>query len=170
MTQRKEALAYRTRGQGVERLGTVPLTAHTARMGYTGSDWLDVTQGGNIRRDRVDGEKGGHRRLGLAFAPSRSLLQPFMQKRQSNNGVVTDEDWADYVERYTIEMRISYRHQRPTWGTLLSWEHVVLLCFCPDPNRCHRRVLAGILVKLGAVDGGELLVIKKDERQLSLLW
>lgn len=34
---------------------------------------------------------------------------------------------------------------------------MVLVCYCADAERCHRRVLAGILAKLGAVDRGELL-------------
>lgn len=53
-------------------------------------------------------------------------------------------------------MRRSYRERRVAWDALLAADHVVLLCFCTDPNQCHRRVLAEILTKLGATDGGEI--------------
>lgn len=118
------------------------LHVHTARMGYRGPDWLDVTLGGNRRRP----EPGGHRGVGLAFAPSRELLESGRAGRVSS---------SRYAELYTAEMRASYREHRSAWDTVLSWERVVLLCFCTDAARCHRSVLAGIFGRLGAVVEGE---------------
>jgi uncharacterized protein YeaO (DUF488 family) len=69
---------------------------------------------------------------------------------------MTEADWEEYVAAYTEEMRGSYRTRREAWDKLLAMPHVVLLCFCTDPYHCHRRVLAGILTKLGALDEGEL--------------
>jgi len=116
---------------------------YTARMGIRDPDYLDVTRTGNERRK--DGE---HRGIGLAFAPSGAILWP------AKRGELGFEE---YQRLYTAEMRQSYRTRRQAWDELLSWERVVLLCFCTEPLRCHRTVLAGILVKLGAEDCGELL-------------
>lgn len=122
------------------------LKVYTARMGLKDPDYLDVSLQGNLRRL--------HRGIGRAFAPSPHLLYPFLTKRK--HGGLTEADWQRYVERYTAEMRASYRERRSAWDELLSWERVVLLCFCTDPNQCHRRVLASILVTLGATDCGEI--------------
>lgn len=46
------------------------------------------------------------------------------------------------------------------WSDLLSRESVTLLCFCVNPQRCHRTVLAAMLGELGASVMGE--------RQLSM--
>lgn len=64
--------------------------------------------------------------------------------------------WEEYVEAYTREMRRSYRDNVVSWSRLLSKERVVLVCYCKNHERCHRTILARILVKLGAVYAGEL--------------
>ena len=114
------------------------LKVYTAPMAYYGDDGLDVTASANS-----------------PFAPSWRLLRPYLSKGLSN---CTDEDWSEYAAGYIAEMRQSYRSHRDVWNALLQRDRVVLLCLCPARrwNRCHRRLLAGILVKLGAVDEGEL--------------
>jgi uncharacterized protein YeaO (DUF488 family) len=131
------------------------LIVHTARMGFKGSDWLDITRKGAKERT----EPGGHRGMGAAFAPSAKLLNEFLRKRQSRPDGETDREWLDYVERYTSEMRQSYVSCRESWNRLLSCAHVCLLCYCPSDNasRCHRTILArDILTKLGAQYMGEI--------------
>lgn len=131
----------------------MPLIVHTARMGFKGADWLDITRKGAKERP----EPGGHRDMGAAFAPSAKLLNEFLKKRQSRPDGETDREWLDYVARYTSEMRASYVANRETWNRLLALDHVVLVCFCPEASRCHRTVLAQqILPKLGASYMGEL--------------
>lgn len=117
------------------------LHVRTARVSYAGPDRLDIT--------RKSGDD-----FGLAFAPSWTLLAPALRARAA--GEVDAAAWAAYVEAYTDEMRASYRSWPITWGRLLALSRVVLVCYCTDAERCHRRVLAGILVKLGAVDEGEV--------------
>ena len=137
------------------------MTLHvfTARMGYRAdADWLDVSLQGNMRRAEK-GEEGGHRRIGLFFAPSPDLLYPYLSKRKF--GRLTDRDWDDYRDGYTAEMRRSYVRFSRAWDVLLSWERVVLLCMCTDPKECHRTVLAEILEKLGATRGGEISVERR---------
>lgn len=130
------------------------LQVFTARLGLKDPDYLDVSLQGNLRRL--------HRGIGIFFAPSPHLLYPFLSKRKHRG--LTEEDWKEYSARYTEEMRKSYRDRRSAWDELLSWQRVVLLCFCTDPERCHRRVLAGILTRLGAVDHGEVSITARRER------
>lgn len=136
----------------------MPLQVYTARLphhgcvGYQGRDLLDVTRG-----------SGGH--LGNPFAPSKPLLvagqaSKAAAKRKSAPGGATDRERLDlwfawYRELYLEEMRASYRAHRGAWRALLARKRVVLCCYCGS-HRCHRRVLAEILVALGAVDCGEL--------------
>ncbi len=129
------------------------LVVHTARMGFKGADWLDITEKGARERP----EPGGHRGVGAAFAPSSRLLNEFLKKRKSRPEGETDREWLAYCNAYTLEMRKSYVARRTAWDTLLSWEHCVLLCYCVEPARCHRTLLAReILPKLGAQYMGEV--------------
>ena len=109
------------------------LSVRTARMGYRGPDYLDISLQGNMRRK----EYAGHRDVGLFFAPSPDILYPILSKRKHRGGE-TEQDWLQYVKDYTREMRASYRTARQAWDTLLGLERVVLLCFCVEPARCHR--------------------------------
>lgn len=117
-------------------------TVRTARVGSREPDALDVTR-----------KSAG--RDGIAFAPSWALLGPFLSARRA--GADTEALWPGYVAAYTAEMRASYRAARGVWERLLARPRVVLLCYCTDPERCHRTLLArDILPTLGATYAGEL--------------
>jgi len=148
------------------------LRVHTARVSYGGADRLDIT------RKSAPPE-------GIAFAPSWAILRPALDmmalartmraaaehagEARPNDAVLAEScvemtraaarivraTWALYVEAYTAEMRESYRTQRPAWTALLARESVTLVCYCTDPARCHRTLLAGIFAKLGAINEGE---------------
>ena len=145
---------------------------HTARVSYGGADRLDIT------RKSAPPE-------GIAFAPSWAILRPALDAltlaRTLRDGstaltpqgadaaiyadgaavarriadAVTASTWDLYRAAYTLEMRESYRRSRPAWDAILARESVTLVCYCTDPTRCHRTVLAGILAKLGAINEGE---------------
>lgn len=132
----------------------------TSRITYRGTDRLDITR-----------KSGGAD--GLPFAPSWAILRPALGARlqaetirkapqragapsnEMRAAAIEQEAWAAYVPLYTQEMRASYRAQRPAWGALLARERVVLCCYCTDAEHCHRTLLAGFLVKLGAIYEGE---------------
>jgi hypothetical protein len=116
-----------------------PLQVYAARVGSRDPDALDVTR------------KSGN----PAFAPSLILLRPYLELRRA--GRETQGDWERYVQRYTEEMRLSYRRNRAPWNEVLSRGRVVLCCYCVDPERCHRTVLGrDILTTFGAQWLGEL--------------
>ena len=124
------------------------LHVYTARLSPTlrDPDALDVTRAGAERLQRR-----GLPAPSSPFAPSWGLLQA------ARFGWI---EWGDYIERYTAQMRESYRAWRPAWDALLARSRVVLACVCaPDDDgvlRCHRRVLATILGHCGAQAHGEL--------------
>ena len=142
---------------GLERdVVALALRVHTARVSYGGADRLDIT------RKSAPPE-------GIAFAPSWAILNPALTilrgavaLQQTGDGemqiratLVAGAAWDLYREAYTMEMRESYRRSRPAWDALLARESVTLVCYCTDPARCHRTVLASILAKLGAINEGE---------------
>lgn len=108
---------------------------YTARVSYRGADRVDVTRKG-----------------GSLFGPSWPLLQHFLKLRR--RGGDTDEVWAIYSAAYLQEMREMYRHD-PAPFLALAAREATLVCYCTDAKRCHRTLLADILVKLGAEYGGE---------------
>lgn len=126
------------------------LTVHTARVNYDGADRLDVTR-------KSAGPEG------IAFAPSWAILRPALDLLKCAELACSDCDgqriahmtWALYSAAYAAEMRESYRTQHAAWRALLARESVTLVCYCTDPERCHRTLLAGILAKLGATVAGE---------------
>jgi hypothetical protein len=130
------------------------LQVFTARMGYKAdTDWLDITRGGNAKRE----ELGGHRGMGKAFVPSEALLRHYLRLRSSAEADLSEYDWQRYVVSYTEEMRDSYVRQRASWVALLALPRVVAICFCSNHLQCHRTILAQqILPKLGATYAGEI--------------
>lgn len=96
--------------------------------------------------------KSGH----PEFAPSWKILGRMLHIRKEEGRDATDEEWRSYAKDYLAEMTRSYRVNRPAWDDLLARKRVVLTCYCTNPSRCHRRILAKILEKLGATDCGEV--------------
>lgn len=115
------------------------LQVYTARLTYHGSDRLDISKKG---RDPV----------GSIFAPSTSLVEK-VQKAFRQGG--SFDSWRTYDREYQIEMGSSYLTHRAVWDELLSQDSVTLVCYCQDPDKCHRSVLARILAGYGATDMGE---------------
>lgn len=126
------------------------LLVHTARITYSGPDRLDIT--------RKSGDP--------TFAPSWAILRPMLEARRNGPSYVWL--WPQYVADYTAEMRTSYREHRAAWDALLARDEVTLVCYCTDPQHCHRTVLAGILGKLGATVCGERQPDSKKVLQMML--
>lgn len=116
-----------------------PLRVFTAQLSYRGEDRLDITR-----------KSGGT--SGSPFAPSWQILGPALTARAAHR---LPEHWPTYREAYLQEMRGSYRSDSSPWHALLARVSVTLCCYCADARHCHRRLLAEILVRLGAVDEGE---------------
>lgn len=155
-----------------------------APKGYTGPSVLDVTRG--IGRDvlapfapsekllndvrprmtRAREEAEELRRRSEQAEAVGDTRSSFELQEQADR--LEDDIFASYRPKYTEEMRVSWTRHRSAWDELLRRNHVVLVCYCPAPAgkpdsaiRCHRRILAELLVKAGqrvgrsVVDGGE---------------
>lgn len=96
----------------------------TARYNYSGPDRHDITV------------KSGD----TTFSPTWPLVMSF-----KNNQIA----WEEYTQQYTELMRESYRTNKQRWLNLLQKPSITLVCFCTDPMRCHRTLLAEMLVKAG---------------------
>lgn len=129
---------------------------------FTGRIWLVDPDTFNITRG-----SGGAQ--GSPFAPSQPLLTRFLAHHRTRVEQLPlwlfkaerDNEWLKYTEAYTQEMRESYVAHHAEWLALLARERVVLTCYCLDVERCHRGLLADILVKLGAKPCGEIQMAKR---------
>lgn len=100
-----------------------------------------------------------------AFAPSWQTLVRMLDIRKEGRAA-SDEEWAWYVSRYRTEMRKSFESKPEAWKALLGRPRAVLTCYCVNPERCHRVLLARILVRMGADYRGELCPEDTQEREL----
>jgi len=120
------------------------LHVYTSRISYSGVDRVNITRATGCS-------------LGQHFAPSWGLLMRARHQLESEQGAIARlVIWEEYRSTYLAEMRISYRRHRRAWQELLARDRAVLVCYCTDPAMCHRRLLAQLLGKCGAVDEGEL--------------
>ncbi len=104
---------------------------YTARVSYGGADRFDVTR-----------KTGGP--LGEIFAPSWALLAPVLAHRKA--GTMTGDVWRVYCDGYRAEMRASYTAHRTAWDDLAARAEVTLVCYCAEVGRCHRLLLAKMVL------------------------
>ncbi len=120
------------------------MAIYTARIGYSGTDGLDVTRRGNS-----------------PFGPSWALLQAHLTLRRE--GRETEESWQQYTASYTYEM-LRLRAEIPhVWESLEQRVRVgaTLLCYCGRSAHCHRRLLAEMLAQsTGVLYEGERVTTK----------
>lgn len=130
-----------------------PLQVYTARIDYRGPDALDVTV-----------KSGGE--AGAPFAPPWEILEPALGARRQATAareagraeeaqLIEAAAFEVYEPAYIAAMRASYKAHRGAWEALLARQVVTLTCYCADREKCHTRLLARILTKLGAEDMGE---------------
>jgi len=131
------------------------IVVYTAHISTRDPDRLDVTR-----------KTGGD--FGTVFAPSWGILKPALDARRAARYAMTEaqrkaaekraEDaWDAYVPAYLAEMAASRRARPKVWQSLMTARpRRVLVCYCMDPKRCHRTLLASLLVEMGAENRGEL--------------
>jgi hypothetical protein len=124
----------------------MPLHVHTAQIRYVFAgmpDALDVTRVGNWKL-----QNQGKPTPGVIFAPSWELFNDCKTREVSE---------AEYTERFLQEQRISARTQWTMWKAILVLPRIVLCCYEPFPQFCHRHIVRErILPAFGAIDCGEV--------------
>lgn len=157
----------------------MPLQLYTARLGaYRGPDGIDITR---MNADPV----------GVVFAPSWGLLQPALRARRQAENVLeagehaareqpgaaaylrarAEQDaaaieaaaWTAYEPAYVEEMRASWREHQAVWLEVARRAEATLLCTCTDAARCHRTLVARLLVRAAASRG--VVVELRGERE-----
>lgn len=116
---------------------------------------------------------------GSAFAPTHDALVYLHQARLAGPQEL-DRAWPIFCENYRAEMLISAghghrvdswiwrqaiddgaRHDPAAWWALPGFAAAApdgvlwIGCWCPEPDLCHRPLLAGFLARLGAIYEGE---------------
>ncbi|MGN6107719.1 MAG: DUF488 family protein, N3 subclade [Kofleriaceae bacterium] len=155
---------------------------YSARLTYPGPDRFDITRA-TADKQLARGEESP----GAPFAPSWAVLSPALKARRRADAVMAEckrlleaegasdiptfdpfvyqrqaEDieaaaWEAYQPAFVREMRASWVQHRQAWLRLLRRPRVVLVCFCTNPEHCHRGLLRSVILPaLGAIDGGEL--------------
>lgn len=134
------------------------LLVYTSRINYPASpERFDVTAKGAYGKSPDPDAQ--------VFAPTwrlvswgKKMLRSAEERRARGEPAVElfeEWVWKLYRWRYEQRLRMSYREHRDAWERLLAREKVVLVCYCPNPKRCHRTILAQVLEKLGARFVGE---------------
>lgn len=105
------------------------------------------------RADALDITRGTGHGDALAFAPSPRL---FLWAQSEIRHGRLERAWPEYRDRYLAELTLSREQIPRAWAHLLARSSVTLCCYCENPARCHRYLLAAMLVELGATYEGEV--------------
>lgn len=117
---------------------------YTAPYRYGGSDRVDITRSGNKKL-----LEAGHEAPGLILAPSDGILWPAKKAlEQAPNRAAALLVFAGYAAKYHDEMRRSFVANREGWYQLAYRHEITLVCFCEDPELCHRSLAAQYLAKI----------------------
>ena len=94
----------------------------TAQYHYPGPHRLDIT---------VKGQDP----FGKLFAPTWEMVSTYHKSSR------TDNDKQIYVEKYHGLILNIINRNPEAWNKLLAMQYVVLVCFCPPGDFCHRHLL-----------------------------
>jgi len=118
-------------------MGVIVYTAQMSRLWKAEPDALDIT---------IKSSRG----LGAVFAPDTWDMVTGVKR-----GTVSTETYRHW---YLSLLRRRYRQDQTAWDSVLARPRVVLLCYCPVGQFCHRHLLADVFKKLGADYCGEILL------------
>lgn len=111
----------------------------TSTINYSGPCRYDVT--------RKTGD--------TTFAPTWEMIT------QYKHGFLTDDE---YTQLYYRQLKINLAKDPAAWDRLLGRDEVVLVCYCPAGQFCHRHLLKDLLRRLCKKkdipfeDGGEIVL------------
>lgn len=109
----------------------------TARVSYSGPDRVDITAQSSTGPGR-------------ALAPTWEMLRRAQRQRDAAaNKVARESAWAEYSREYIdlLYQRLGSTDQRAHLVDLLEESETTLVCYCPDPHHCHRRLAAQFLAQ-----------------------
>lgn len=82
------------------------------------------------------------------LAPSQSLFNRYMDEWKGNS----QNYWPLYVDRFQEEFKTEEKLNalRRLWRLIAQGKTVLLLCYCPRPENCHRSLVGEFLKAHGA--------------------
>ena len=86
---------------------------------------------------------------GRIFAPSERLLSAYKYGGLS---------WEAYERQYLAEMEALYQKSPGLILHLIQRREITLVCYEAMPEKCHRRLLAGLLEKIAKEQGIEVVL------------
>lgn len=95
-------------------------TIYTSRIGYKGLDKLDITVKGNDT-------------LGKHFAPTWKMVMDL------KNGIIS---WDNYKYQYYSILYNQFDKNPHYFKVIYSKPEITFVCYCSNPERCHRTLLA----------------------------
>ena len=122
----------------------------TAQYRYPGPYRLDITVKGQDQ-------------FGKLFAPTWEMVSTYHKSAR------TLADQQIYIEKYhTLILNVINRNPE-AWKKLLAMKQVVLVCFCPAGEFCHRNILIYYLQQYGAVYHGEITDFSRWENKPTVI-
>lgn len=120
-------------------------------MSVTTAKWSDPPEAAGervlITRYRPRGVPKGQEpwdRWDKRLAPSVALLDAHLGRRREGRKVVARDlepiGWEEFTRRFQTELEAEAAQQ--ALAELRAAEDAVLLCYCADPSRCHRTLVA----------------------------
>ena len=78
-------------------------------------------------------------------------LAPSLETMKQGQGATTPAEWDAFVRKYKAEMsEPSAKHDLALLAALSHTTDLSVGCYCDEEAHCHRSVLRGLLVALGA--------------------
>ena len=127
-----------------------PGSIYTASYLYRGADRMDCTRKGTDYLARR-----GQPAPGAVLAPSWEILNPALHAmRAAQTEAAKRAVFARYEVAYLAELRARRLRMEADWRELLGRRVITLVCFCPNPEFCHRRLAA---TELAVASDGRLI-------------
>lgn len=150
--EERSVAAYRD-AKAAWRSARMQPRAETLRLATARIDTHDPARK-DITVDAV--EKGRATLETLLLAPSRAMVSEYKFKGRGPDAE------AAYTRKYLDLLRWRYAAYEDQFVDLLDKGRIVLTCFCPPGEFCHRRLAVDVLTKIGQRHGVEVI----DEGEL----
>ena len=105
--------------------------------------------------------------LGEILAPTWSLVHGVKLRQKIEAGEKIDPRWKSYhpltdeqyTEQYLAMLRQRYAQDPDDFNWLLGREELVLCCYCPPGEFCHRILAANVMEKIARQQGYEVTML-----------
>lgn len=108
-----------------------------------------------IRTGQIGKAQGVDTTVKSATAEGACLKPTWEIVMGHKRGEITDQQ---YTDAYLAMLRVRYKANPEPFLNLIQRGEVTLLCYCKAGKFCHRHIAAGVLQKIGAAHGIEVVI------------